>query len=110
AVAVFLLADALHHLLARRLGRSGHDLAAGRLARAAPDGLAAHGNGLGLLTGLGHVLGEHLHGDLLLGEALNVHHEALFVQAHEVDRLAFAAGTARAADAVHVVFADVRDV
>ena len=36
-------------------------------------------------------------------------HEAFFVQADQADRLAAVAGTAGATDAVHIVFADVRD-
>src|SRR5256885_15262337 len=40
-------ADAVHHFLARSLGGGLHDVTAGRLARAAPDGLAAHGDGFG---------------------------------------------------------------
>ena len=40
----------------------------------------------------------------MLGETLDFHHEAFFVQAHQADRFAACACAARSADAVHVVF------
>src|SRR5690606_13649862 len=46
-------ADAFHHFSARGLGGRLHHVTAGRLARAAPDGLAAHGDRLCLLSVLG---------------------------------------------------------
>src|SRR6478752_3764762 len=46
AFGALVVADALHHFLARGLGGRHHDFAAGRLAGAAPDGLATHGDGL----------------------------------------------------------------
>src|SRR6185312_2564872 len=104
-----VVAHALHHLAARGLGGGLHDVAARRFAGAAPDGLAAHGNRLGLFAGLRHEALDDLHGDLLFGEALDVLHEAFFVQANEAHGLAFAAGAAGTANAVHVVFTDVRD-
>src|SRR5690606_33474237 len=102
-------ADAVHHLGARGLGGRLHHVTAGRLARTAPDGLAAYGNRLGLFTFLGAEAFEHLHWDLLLGEALDVHHEAFLVHADHAHGMALTAGAARAADAVHVVFRDVGD-
>src|SRR6185369_12246397 len=103
ALLVLVLADALHHLAARRLGRGVEHLARGRAALAAPQHLAAHGDRLGLLAGGGAEALDHLRGDVLLGEAFDLLHEAFFVQAHQRHRLAFAAGAAGAADAVHVV-------
>src|SRR5690606_15803627 len=102
-----VVADALHHLLARGLGRRLHHVAARRLAGAAPDGLAAHGDGLGALAFLGAEALDDLDGDLLLGEALDVLHEAFLVEAYQAHCLAGRACAARAADAVHVVFTDV---
>ena len=99
--------DALHHFLARRLGGGLHDVAARRLARAAPDGLAPHGDGLGFFALLRAEAFENLHGNLLLGEALDVHHEAFLIHAHQAHGLAFLAGAASAADAVHVVLRDI---
>ena len=53
ALAGLVGADAFHHFGAGGLGGSLHHVAARGLACAAPDGLAAHGDGLGLFTGLG---------------------------------------------------------
>src|SRR5260370_255664 len=103
-------ADAVHHFLARSLGGGLHDVPAGRLARAAPDGLAAHGDGFGHFAFFRAEAFEHLHRDFLLGEALDVHHEAFLVHADQADGVAFATGTARAADAVHVVLGHVGDL
>src|SRR5690606_21174869 len=105
-----VLADALHHLLARGLGGGGHHLAAGRAAGTAPQRLAAHGDGLGPLALVGAEALDHLHGDLLLGEALDLLHEAFLVQAHQAHGLAFLAGAAGAADAVDVVLGHVGDL
>src|SRR5690606_20509879 len=99
-------ADALHHFLACGLGGRLHDLAAGRATGAAPDGLAAHGDGLGLLAFVGAEALDHLHRDLLLGEALDLHHEAFLVHADQAHGVALAPGAAGAADAVHVVLGD----
>ena len=104
------LAQAFHHFLAGGLGGSCHHVAAGGLARATPNGLAAHGNGLGPLAWLGHKVLHNLHGNLLLGKALNGLHKAFFVQAHQAHRLALCACAARAANAVHIVFAHVGDL
>ena len=46
----------------------------------------------------------------MFGEAFNGLHEAFFVQTHQADRLAFGTSSASAANAVHIVFADVGDV
>jgi hypothetical protein len=107
ATAAFLLANALHHFLARGFGGCGHHVAAGGFAKAAPNGLAAHGNGLGALGGIGRKFGHVLARDALFGKALNIGHKALFVQANQADRLAFFASAACAANAVNVVFAHV---
>ena len=109
ALAGLVGADAFHHFGAGGLGGRLHHVAARGFACAAPDGLAAHGDGLGLFTGLGAKAFDDLHGDLLLGEALDVHHEAFFVHADQAHGLAGSASTARAANAVHVVFRDVGD-
>ena len=110
ALAGLVLADALHHLLARGLGGGGHHLAARRAAQAAPQRLAAHGDGLGALAFLGAKAVQHAHGNLLLGEALDLVHEAFLVHAHQAHCLAAVAGAAGAADAVHVVFGHVGNV
>jgi hypothetical protein len=43
----FVVTDALHHVAARCFGGCGHHITAWRLACAAPQGLATHGDGLG---------------------------------------------------------------
>ena len=102
-------ADALHHFLAGSLGCGLHHVTAWWLACAAPDGLATHGDGFGDFVRCGTEAFDHLDRDFLLGEALDVHHEAFFVQADEADSMTFAARATRTTDAVHVVFGDVRD-
>ena len=71
--------------------------------------MATHGNGLGFFTRLRHEAFNNLHRNVLLGEALNVLHEAFLIQAHQVGRCAIGASAAGAANAVHIVFADVRN-
>ena len=105
----FVVADALHHVAARCFGGCGHHITAWRLSCAAPQGLATHGDGLGNFAWLGAKAFEQLHWNLLLGEALDVHHEAFFIQADQADRLAAGARAACAANAVHVVFRHVGD-
>ena len=61
--------------------------------------------GSAALAGLGAEALDHLGRDALLGEALDLLHEAFFVQADEAHGRAFVARAAGAADAVHVVFA-----
>jgi hypothetical protein len=100
----FVVTDALHHVAASGFGRSGHDIAARRFACAAPQGLATHGDGLGHFAWLGTKAFEQLHWNLLLGEALDVHHEAFFIQAHKAHGLTTRTRTAGAANAVHIVF------
>jgi hypothetical protein len=75
----FVVSDALHHVLACGLGGCGHHITAWWLACAAPQGLTTHGDGLGHFTCVGAKTLEQLHWNLLLGEALDVHHEAFFV-------------------------------
>ena len=104
----FVFAYARHHLAASCFGGGLHDFAAWRFAQTAPDGLAAHGQRLSALAGVGFKAGHHHDFDVLLGKALDVLHEAFFVQAHQADGFAAVAGAAGAADAVHIVFADVR--
>ena len=84
-----------------------HDIAAWRLAGAAPDRLATHGNGLTFFAWLRTKPFNDFYFYVLLGEALNVLHEALFVQAHQIDSCAVGTGAASAADAVHIVLAHV---
>ena len=109
ATGAFLFAHALQHFSAGRFCRRLHHIAAGWFTRAAPNGLAAHGDGLGTLIGLRFKTGYDLHFQVLLGKALDVLHKAFFVHADQVDGRAIGAGAAGAADAVHIVFADVGD-
>ena len=104
ALARFVGADAVHHFAAGGLGGGLHHVTARWLASATPDRLAAHRNGLGPFAGVGAKAFDDLHGNLLLGKALDVHHEAFFVHADQADSLARGTGTACAADAVYVVF------
>ncbi|MNS67590.1 hypothetical protein D3C72_1008450 [compost metagenome] len=108
-LAGLVLADARHHFGACGLGGCLHDFAARRTAGAAPDRLATHGDRLGALAFFRTEALDLLHRDRLLREAFDFLHEAFFVQAHEAHGLAARTGAAGAADAVHVVFADVRD-
>ena len=71
--------------------------------------MATHCQRLGFFAGIGFKTGDENFFDVLLGKALDVLHEAFFVQAHQADGLAAVAGAARAANAVNVVFTDVRD-
>ena len=104
------VAHARQHFGARRLGRRLHHIPARGFAGTAPDGLASHGDGLGFFAGFGHEAFNNLHGDVLLGVALDVLHEAFFVQTNQIHRRAIGAGATGAANAVHIVFADVGDV
>ncbi len=78
----FGVTDALHHFVARCFGSGGHHVAAWGLAQTTPQGLTAHGNGFGSFIGLGTKPFHDDDGHLLLGEVLNVFHEAFFVQGH----------------------------
>src|SRR6185369_7892693 len=109
AVRALAVPDALHHFAARRLGGGGHHFAAGRLAQAAPDRLAAHRDRLGALAGLGREALDHLRRNLAFGEAFDFLPEPFLVQAHQADGGAVVAGPAGAADPVHIVFRHVRD-
>lgn len=104
ALAGLVGANAFHHFAAGGLGGCLHHVTARGLACAAPDGLAAHGDGFGLFTCIGAKAFNDLHGDLLLGEALDLHHEAFFVHADQAHGFARCACAAGAANAVHVVF------
>ena len=104
-----VVAHALQHFCARVTCRCLHDVTAWGFACATPDGLATHGNGFGLFTGFGCKALNNFDFNVLLGETLDVLHEAFFIQAHQVHGRAIGTGAARAANAVHVVFADVRD-
>jgi hypothetical protein len=109
ALSSFAFTNPLHHLGPRGTGCCLHHIAAWWFASAAPDGLATHGNGFTLLAGLRTKTVDDLHRNVLLGKALNVLHEAFFIQAHQVDGSTVVARTTRAANAVHVVFAHVGD-
>ena len=102
-------AYALQHFAARGFGRCRHHVAARRFAQAAPQGLATHGNRFGTFAVFGHKF-RHVHtGNALLGEAFNRCQKAFFVQAHQAYGLAFFARAAGSANAVHIVFAHVRN-
>ena len=104
-----VVTHALQHFCAGGLGGCLHYVAAWRLARAAPDGLAAHRDGFAFFTGLRAEAFNNLHRNGLFSEAFDVLHEAFFVQAHQIDSSSIVTGAASTADAVHVVFADVGD-
>ena len=93
----------LQHFSACCFGCGLHHIATGWLARAAPNGLTPHGNGLCHFTRLGAKTIHHLHRNGLLGETLDVLHKAFFVQTHQVHCSAVVARTPGAADAVHIV-------
>ena len=79
ALCGFASAHPFHHFAARGFGCGLHHIAAGGLARAAPNGLAAHGNRLGAFAFVGAKAVDDAYWNRLLGKALDVHHEALFV-------------------------------
>ena len=108
-LAGLVLANALHHLGACSTCCGLHHVAAWRFACTTPYGLTAHGNGLALFAVFWPEAFDDLNRNVLLGIALNVLHEAFFVQAHQVDGRTIVARTAGAADAVYIVFADVGD-
>jgi hypothetical protein len=87
-----------------------HHIAAWRFARTAPNGLAAHRNGFSFFAWLWFKAGYHFDFNVLFGEALNVLHKAFFIHTHQIHGSAIGAGTTRAANAVHIVFADIGDV
>ena len=103
------VAHALQHLGPRGFGRSLHHVAARRFTGTTPDSLATHGDGLSPLTWLRTKTFDDFDFDVLLGKALDVLHEAFFVQTHQVDGGAIGTGAAGTANAVHIVFADVGD-
>ena len=106
-MACLVFAHALQHLGASRFSRSLHHITAGRLASAAPDGLAAHGDGFTFFTGLRTKTINDLDFNVLLGEALNVLHEAFFIQTHQIHCCTIGTRAACAANAMHIVFADI---
>ena len=106
-VGALVFTHTLQHLGAGCLGGGLHDVAAGGLARTTPDGLATHGDGFALFAGLWTKTFDDFYFNVLFREALDVLHEAFFVQAHQIDRSAIGPGAAGAADAVYVVFAHV---
>jgi hypothetical protein len=75
----FVFPDARHHFRARGLGCGLHHVTAWWLAEAAPNRLATHGQRLGTFAGIGFKAGHHHHVNVLLGEALDVLHEAFFI-------------------------------
>ena len=100
----FAFANAHHHVGARCLGSGLHHISTGRPARAAPQGLATHGNGFCFLTGLRAKAFQNLNGYFLLGEAFDFHHEPFFVQTHQTHGFTAGARAASSANAVNVVF------
>ena len=109
AGAGFAFTNTRQHLRTGGLGGSLHHIAAWWLACTTPNGLATHGDGLGALTGFRAKAFHHDHGNGLLGETGDVFHEAFFIQTHQVDRSAIGTRAAGAANAVHIVFAHIRD-
>ena len=107
ALGTFGLANACQHFSACGLSGGHHHIAARRFACTTPNGLAAHGNRLGLFTGFGHEAFDDLNRNVLLCVALNGLHETFFVQAHQVDGSAIGAGATGAANAVNVVFTHI---
>ena len=99
--------DTLHHFTASGLGSGLHHVAAWRFAQTAPNCLTAHGQRLGSLAGFGFKSRHHDDFNVLFGEALDVLHEAFFVQTNQTHRFTTVTGSARAANTVHIVFADV---
>jgi hypothetical protein len=110
SVGSFAFTHALEHFSACISGCGLHHIAAGRFSRATPNGLAAHGNGFGFFAWLGLEPRDYLDFNVLFGEALNVLHKAFFVHTHQIHGSAIGAGATGAADAVHIVFADIGNV
>jgi hypothetical protein len=87
-----------------------HHITAWRFACTAPNGLAAHRNGFGFFAWLWFKTRDHFDFNVLFGETLNVLHKTFFIHTHQIHGSAVGAGTTSAANAVHVVFADIGDV
>ena len=109
AISPLAVAYALQHFGAGRFCSSLHYVTAWWFAGTAPNRLATHGDRFGALAGLGHEAFNHLHSNFLLGETFDVLHEAFFIQTHQIDGCAFGTSTTGTTDAVHVIFANVRD-
>jgi hypothetical protein len=105
----FGFSNALHHVRTRSFGGCLHHIATWRATRATPQGLTAHGNRLGLFTRFWTKAFQNLNRNFLLGKALDFHHEAFFVQAHQTHRFTTGACTSSAANAVHIVFRHIGD-
>jgi hypothetical protein len=87
-----------------------HHITAWRFTRTAPNGLAAHRNGFSFFAWLWFKAGYHFDFNVLFGEALNVLHKAFFIHTHQIHGSAIGASTTGAANAVHIVFADIGNV
>jgi hypothetical protein len=81
-LAGLVLSNTLHHLGACGACCRLHHITAWGFASTAPDGLATHGDGFTLLARLRSKAVNDLHRNVLFGKALNVLHEAFFIQAH----------------------------
>ena len=104
-----LFPNTLHHLATRSTGGGLHHVAAGWFADSAPDGLPSHCNGFGFFVGFGFKACNHLNGNGLFGEAFNFTHETFFIQAHQIHRCTIVARASGTANAVDVIFADIRN-
>jgi hypothetical protein len=103
----FLFTNALHHFTTCGFAGSSHDITRWWLANAAPQHLSAHGDWLGFFTLCWTKTVNNFDFNALVDETLYILHEAFFVHTDQTDRFAASASTARTADAVHIVFADV---
>ena len=109
-LAGLVLTHTLQHFGTGCTGSCLHHIAAWWFACATPNGLAAHSDGFTHFALFGPKTFDDLHRNVLLGKALDVLHEAFFIQTHQVDGSAVVASTARAANAVHIVFCVKRHV
>ena len=110
ALAGLVGADAFHHFGAGGLGSRLHHITTWGFASATPDGLATHGDGFALFAWLRAETVNHLNGNGLFGEALDVLHEAFFVQADQVDGSTVVAGATGAADTMDMDFRVMRQL
>jgi hypothetical protein len=101
------LTHPLHHFGARSAGCGLHHVPAWWRAGATPNGLATHRNGFAFFTLLGTKTVNYLHRNGLLGKTLDVLHEPLFIQAHQIDSCTVIASAPCPSNAMNIVFADV---
>ena len=105
----FFLANAFHHFLAGSACGRRHHVAARWFADTAPQSLATHGNRFSAFVRCRTEALDLFNRDGLTCEFFNFFHKTFLVQGHQTDCFPTGTGATGAADAVHIVFADIRN-